>query len=143
MFATKLRFRIARIIPLLIAALALLAFAMGAQPEDLTVHHPRVKKVIEVQETVTPTLMAMEDVIGTAVAQDDDGEITMVIYVNLEGKNPAKAYKDLPREIAGVRARPEITEPFRAMVGKPGAPRIPQGNTDTSHPAWHFWKLEI
>lgn len=95
-------------------------FAAGDADEELTVNHPKVKKVIEVQEAVTPDLMAIEDVLGTAVAQDDDGEITIVVYVNLEGKNPAKTYKDIPSEIRGVRTRAEITEPFRAMKGKPG-----------------------
>jgi len=95
-------------------------FAAGDADEVLTVNHPKVKSVIEVQEAVTPDLMAIEDVLGTAVAQDDDGEITIVVYVNLEGKNPGKTYKDIPDEIRGVRTRAEITEPFRAMKGKPG-----------------------
>ena len=116
----------------LIAALSLLVFGFAAGPQDdeeLTVHHPKVKKVIEVQEVVTPGLMDVEDVIGTAVAQDDDGEMTIVIYVNLEGKHPAKTFKELPREIMGVRARPEVTDPFRAMLGKPTKP------TPVSHTA--------
>ena len=97
-----------------------LAFAAGGQDEELTVKHPKVKKVVDVQELVTPALMSMEDVLGTAVAQDDDGEMTMVIYVNLEGKNPAKTFRELPREIAGVRATAVVTDPFRAMARKPG-----------------------
>jgi hypothetical protein len=114
--------RIPRAISVFTVALSLLVLGLAAGAQDdgeLTVKHPKVRKVIEVQEAVTPALMAVDDVIGTAVAQDDDGEMTVVIYVNLEGKNPAKTFRELPREIAGVRARPEITDPFRAMLAKP------------------------
>ena len=49
--------RIPRGLIVLIAALSLLVFGFAAGPQDdeeLTVHHPKVKKVIEVQEAVTP-----------------------------------------------------------------------------------------
>ena len=109
--------------PVLVAILAVMAFgfAGGKEDEVLTVDHPKIRKAIEVQEAATPGFMAVEDVLGTAVAQDDDGEMSIVVYVNLEGKNPAKTFKDIPGEIRGVRVRPEITEPFRSLVGKPTA----------------------
>jgi hypothetical protein len=114
------RFRVALLA--LITALAVMAFSFAAAnpDEELTINHPKVKKVIEVQEAVTEHLMAIDDVLGTAVAQDDDGEMSIVVYVNLEGKNPAKTFKSIPAEIGGVRARAEITEPFRAMPARPG-----------------------
>ncbi len=110
----------------LFAALAVMAFtfAASAPGDELTVNHPKVKKAIEVQEAVTKDLMGIEDVLGTAVGQDDDGEMSIVVYVNLEGKNPAKTYKSIPSEIAGVRARPEVTEPFRAMLGRPTGVKV-------------------
>jgi hypothetical protein len=71
-------------------------FAIGAELPDQALSHanPRVQGVMAVQEAVTPDLMAMPDVLGTAVGQDDDGELTILVYVNLEGKNPAASAKN-------------------------------------------------
>jgi len=113
-----------KLLSILAAALAglflLLAFAAGTPDQDLNLKHPKVREVVEVQEAVTPGLMAVEDVLGTAVGQDYDGEMMLVIYVNLEGKNLGQTVRSLPRNIRGVRAAVEITEPFRAMPAKPG-----------------------
>ncbi len=103
------------------AFLLVLAFAAGPSEQALNLAHPKVKGAVAVQEAVTPGLMSsMQDVLGTAVAVDDDGEVAIVVYVNLEGKNPAKTVRDLPTSIAGARVSVEVTEPFRAMAGKPG-----------------------
>jgi len=112
--------------------LLVLAFAAGSQEERLTDKHPKVRQVIEVQEAVTPGLMAVEDVLGTAVGQDDDGEMTLVVYVNLEGKNPAKTAREIPGNIAGARVTVEITEPFRAMQGKGGGQKPGRGVSHTA-----------
>ena len=81
--------------------------------------------------------------IGTAVAQDDDGEMTIVIYVNLEGKHPAKTFKELPREIMGVRARPEVTDPFPGDAGKADQAhaRVTHRKADSADPARHIRRL--
>jgi len=107
----------------LLAALVLLvlAFGAGGQDDRLTDKHPKVQHVIGIQEAVTPVIMAMEDVLGTAVGLDNDGEVTLVVYVNLEGKNPAKTARDLPVMIGDARVSVEVTEPFRAMQGKGGS----------------------
>ncbi len=129
---------------LLSLAVTFSAWSQGVgQDDELTAKHPRVKHAIEVQETVTPTLMSIEDVIGTAVAEDDDGEIAMVIYVNLEGKHPAKTFKDLPKEIGGVRATAVITDPFRAMAGKPVGGVIPHRETEYANPTRYFRRMEL
>jgi len=62
----------------------------------------------------------MEDILGTAVGQDDDGEPNLTVYVNLEGKNPGKAAAAIPGTLKGVHISVEVTEPFRAMLAKPG-----------------------
>ncbi len=97
-------------------------FAFGAElPEQALSHaNPRVQEVMAVQEAVTPDLMAMPDVLGTAVGQDDNGELTILVYVNLEGKNPAASGRNIPRRLRGKSITVEFTEPFRAL-GKPAA----------------------
>src|SRR5512136_1196659 len=89
-------------------------FAFGAElPEQALSHaNPRVQEVMTVQEAVTPDLMSMPDVLGTAVGQDDSGELTMLVYVNLEGKNPAASARKIPRSLRGESITVEFTEPF-------------------------------
>jgi hypothetical protein len=94
------------------------AFAAELPEQALSHANPRVKEVITVQETVTPELMSMEDVIGTAVGQDDSGELTILVYVNLEGKHPAASARNIPPSLRGENVTAVITEPFRAL-GKP------------------------
>ncbi|HEY5910612.1 MAG TPA: hypothetical protein VJA21_08420 [Verrucomicrobiae bacterium] len=92
----------------------------GNAPEGvLDVDHPHVKAAIAVQELVTPGLMAQPEILGTAIGQDDDGEIALVIYVNSEAKNHGEVMRALPPTLKGKRVRPELTEPFRAF-GKSG-----------------------
>ena len=112
----------------IVLAISLLALvAHGAQlPEQALDHaNPRVLEVMGIQEEVTPDLMSMPDVLGTAVGQDDDGELTILVYVNLEGKNPAANARKMPKSLKGERVTVEITEPFRALLGKPSKPTPP------------------
>jgi hypothetical protein len=102
------------------ALLVMSMFAFGAElPEQALSHaNPRVQEVMSVQEAVTPELMSMEDVIGTAVGQDDSGELTILVYVNLEGKHPAASARNIPQSLRGENVIAVFTEPFRAL-GKP------------------------
>jgi hypothetical protein len=123
MNANKLRQRMFRIASIMVALLALGVLAFGAQiPEQaLNTANPRVQEIMAVQEAVTPDLMSMAGVLGTAVGQDFDGEMTLLVYVNLEGKNLAATIRSIPPSLRGKRVTVELTEPFRALMkGKPG-----------------------
>jgi hypothetical protein len=108
------------------ALLVMSMLAFGAEfPEQALSHaNPRVKEVIAVQEAVTPELMSMEDVLGTAVGQDDSGELTILVYVNLEGKNPAASARNIPQSLSGENVTAVVTEPFRALVKPIKAPAV-------------------
>ncbi len=101
-------------------AAVLLLFGMtsaAAPPDDLpTAAHPKVKAAIAVQEAVTPNLMALENILGTAVGMDDSGEAHLTVYVNEHGREMAETVKSLPKTIKGLRVAVEVTEPFRAMA---------------------------
>ena len=101
-------------------------FAFGAElPEQALSHaNPRVQEVMTVQEAVTPDLMSMPDVLGTAVGQDDSGELTILVYVNLEGKNPASSARKIPRSLRGKNIIVEFTEPFRALRKPAPVPKV-------------------
>jgi hypothetical protein len=113
------------------AALALpgTGSAVDAPETPLNYHHPRVKEVMSVQTDVTPGLMSLPEILGTAVGQDEDGEITLVVFVNAESKNPGEVMRALPRTIKGARVSGHLTDRFRA-VGKPGG-----GGGGVSHTA--------
>ena len=91
--------------------------AFGAElPEQALSHaNPRVQEVMAAQEAVTSDLMSMPDVLGTAVGQEDSGELAILVYVNLEGKNPAASARNIPRSLRGENIIVEFTEPFRAL----------------------------
>lgn len=112
---------IVRSILALAIALGLPASMLAAgPPDDMTVDNPKVKEVIAVQDQFTKGLMAQPEILGTAVGQDDDGEMVLVIYVNNEAKNYGEVMRALPPTLKGKRVRPELTDPFRAN-GKPGS----------------------
>jgi hypothetical protein len=46
--------------------------------------------------------------------------VTLLVYVNLEGRNVADTVRSVPRSAKGARVTVEITEPFVSMAGKPG-----------------------
>ena len=103
---------------LALSILSVSAFAAALPEQALNHANPRVQEVMAVQESVTPDLMSMPDVLGTAVGQDDDGELTILVYVNLEGKNPAASARNIPKNLRGKSIKVEFTDPFRAL-GKP------------------------
>ncbi len=114
-----------------LTAAALLPWTVATQGQDteITKEHPRVKKVISVQEELTPGLMAQPEILGTAVGQDDDGEITLVVFVNTEISNHGEVVRALPRSFNGVRVSAQLTDRFRAL-GKPSG-----GGAKVSHKA--------
>ncbi len=108
-------------------ALSILSvFAFGAElPEQALSHaNPRVQEVMTVQESVTPDLMSMPDVLGTAVGQDDNGELTILVYVNLEGKYPGASARNIPRSLRGESITVEFTGPFRSLVRPVPVPKV-------------------
>jgi hypothetical protein len=111
-------------VALAILMLTMLTFGAGIPEQALDHANPRVQEVMAVQEEVTPDLMADPDVLGTAVGQDDDGELTILVFVNLEGANPAAKARSIPTSLRGKRVTVEVTEPFRAMVKPLGASRV-------------------
>jgi hypothetical protein len=101
-----------------LSILAGAAFAAGLPDQELSHANPRVQEAIAIQEAATPDLMSMPDVLGTAVGLDDKDELAILVFVNLEGKNPAASARKIPQRLRGKTTRIEFTEPFIAL-GKP------------------------
>lgn len=79
------------------------AFPGEVRDALLTVAKFRVKAVIAVQEAVTEELMATEGILGTAVGPDHQGNLALVVYVNLEHKNMAELVAGMPNSMGGCR----------------------------------------
>ena len=128
-------FRIAGIL-FTIFVLGLIAFGAQLPEQALNSNNPRILEMMAAQEAATPELMAYPDVLGTAVGEDFDGELTILVYVNVEGKNMGATVRNLPPQMRGKRVTIELTEPFRAMMkGKPGG-----GGGTTTPPVSHTAK---
>lgn len=116
---------IQRVLRSLLALAASWGLTAAAAPANLpeaiwTTANPRVQEVIRVQESITPDLMALDGILGTAVSEEEDGQLSLVIYVDVENASRGEIMRALPRAIRGVRVTGELTERFVAMPGKPG-----------------------
>ena len=117
---TKVWFRKIRSSVLVLAAgLGLPMGVLADSPDDdeLNEHHSRVKAVLDVQTDVTPGLMGQAGVLGTAVAVEDTGETTLIVYVDQDSPGRGRFMRGLPPQFRGVGVRVELTEKFRAYAG--------------------------
>lgn len=110
------------VIGVALSILSVCAFGVELPDQALSHANPRVQEVMAAQEASTPGLMSMPDVLGTAVGQNDSGELTILVYVNMEGKNPAASARKIPRSLRGESITVEFTDPFRALKKKPSVP---------------------
>jgi hypothetical protein len=73
-----------------------------------------------VQKGVTPGLMALPGVLGTAVGLADSGETALVVYVDQDSPSRADIVRGLDTRIRGIGVKVELTDKFVALAGKPG-----------------------
>src|SRR5450759_1233894 len=97
----------------------------------LTTDHPNVKAVMSVQKAITPDMMNLPGVLGTAVGLDDAGQTALVIYVDQDSPSRAEIVRALPPQIRGVGVKVELTDKFRAVKGNPHG----GGGSGVSHTA--------
>ena len=120
------------------ASIGAKAFAQSAVALD--VGHPSVRAVIAVQNDVTPGWMNTAAVLGTAVGIDGEQPV-LLVYVDRNNAAAASTIAALPTAVRGTRVRVELTEKFRALVGKPGSSG--GGTTPISHKAKQSGAIEL
>jgi hypothetical protein len=108
-----------------IAGLAVSAITVGTlqaapSPELLDDTHASVRAVRALQDKVTRDLMKVENVLGTAIGVDDNGNASLVVYVDKDGRKTPELLQTLPAAMEGVPVKVEQTEQFRAFVRPPG-----------------------
>ena len=92
----------------------------GTPAEVLEQTHASVKAVMALQSAVTPELMKLPDILGTAVGLSEAGQPALVVFVDRDGASPADVVRALPPTLRGIALRAELTDAFRAFAGKPG-----------------------
>ena len=89
----------------------------GALPPGLlTTDHASVKAVMAVQKDLTPDMMKLPGVLGTAVGLDAAGQTALVIYVDRDAPTRADIIRGLPAQLRGVGVKVEETDKFRAFA---------------------------
>jgi hypothetical protein len=84
---------------------------------DLTLDHPAVKAVMAVQKDVTPGLMNLPGILGTAVTADDSGRTALLVYVDRDAPSRDDIVRGLPPQLRGIAVKAELTDKFRAYAG--------------------------
>ena len=112
------RLRVGRSLALLSFALALVLVTMhgpiasGAEP-------PGLQKAMQVQERNTARLMALPDIVGTAVGRDAQGQLTVKVLAARGG------VAGIPANLEGIPVEVEVTGVFFAIPGPPAGKKPP------------------
>ncbi len=94
--------------------------ATGAADGLLGLDNPNVVAVMAVQKSVTPGLMNLEGVLGTAVGLEDSGKAVLVVYVDADAPTRGEIIAGLPPKIRSTGVKVELTDKFVALAGRPG-----------------------
>lgn len=124
--------------PLAFLAVAVISTHVFAAPAGILDNtHASVRAVAALQGELTPDLMKLPNVLGTAVGVTDNGDVSLVIYVEEGGQFTGNLVSGIPRTLRGHAVNIEITDRFRTFApggnggGKPGG----GGGTTVSHTA--------
>jgi hypothetical protein len=100
--------------------LSFAAFADDRAEPALDKHHPRIKEAIGLQEAMTPGMIKVEGILGTATGVDENGAVTIIVYVNKHSQMAPHIVGGMPKGVKNVPITVQVTEPFVAMA-KPAA----------------------
>ena len=104
---------------------SIISIGSAAFAADLSETHANVRAVIALQNEMTGKLMELENILGTAVGVEDDGNVSLVIFIERDGPNTAAALQAIPPQLRGIAVKAELTDKFRALAkptaGKPNS----------------------
>jgi hypothetical protein len=102
---------------LLLVAFPLLVTSGLATPATgiLDEANPSIRAAMAAQEEITPALMERPEILGTAIALDEAGNLTLKIFVDENAANAEEAVRSLPQEVGGMPVQSELMEEIRAM----------------------------
>lgn len=98
----------------------MLALAAGPPVGLLNEKNPNVQKVMQLQNAMTPDLMTLNGILGTATGQNNNGQIAVVVYLNQLDTLTPQIVAAMPKSVRGTPIVVELTDPFKALKGPPG-----------------------
>jgi hypothetical protein len=112
------RLRAGRLLAILWLALALAVFPVSA-PTASGAEPPSVQRAMQVQGRNTARLMALPDIVGTAVGCDAQGQFTVKVLAARGG------VAGIPANLEGIPVEVEVTGVFFAIPGRPAGKKPP------------------
>jgi hypothetical protein len=117
------------------------SFVWAGPPQGvLDETHAGVRAVMAVQKDVTPGLMGLEGILGTAVGLDNNDQPALVVYVDRDSPSRADLVRGLPPQLRGIGVKVELTDKFRAFKGSPGGSA---GTAKVSHTAIQIPPIQL
>ncbi len=106
-------------------AVVVSCFALGvgrANPPEgiLDETHASVRAVMAIQGEVTPDLMKLEGILGTAVGLSEQDEVALVVYLDRDHPSINELKQAFPPQLRGTAVQLHLTDKFRALAGRPG-----------------------
>lgn len=118
-----------KLVVLLALLLPLLAFAAGP---PLSAHNPQVQAVIQLQDAMTPDLLTLPGVLGTATGHNDHGQLAVIVYVNQHDSLAPDIVRAMPPSARGTPIVVRLTDPFVALKGPPSGKKPGRSTTYTT-----------
>jgi hypothetical protein len=116
--------RFFRAVFIFLAAIVFVFLSLGASAAPpagvLDETNAAVQAVMSVQGGVTSDLMRQPEILGTAVGVDTAGTPVLTVYVDRDSANAGEVIRNVPRQFRGIGVQVELTDKFRAMIGRPG-----------------------
>ena len=105
---------------------SLLAVRAAEPPGALiALDHANVKSAIAAQNEVTPAMLGIDGVLGTAVGLDEAGQVALVVYVDRDATRADNVIRGLPTRVRGVGVKVELTDKIRAFAGNTAKQTLP------------------
>lgn len=110
---------------------ALVAIRLDSVAAEIGENDRNVRAVAALQRELTADLMALPNVLGTAIGVSDNGEVSFVIYVEEGGQNTAALVNGIPPRLRGQAVTVQLTDRIRSFA-RPGGGG---GGSTVSHTA--------
>ncbi len=97
---------------------------------------------MQLQDAMTPGLMTLQGILGTATGQNDNGQLAVVVYVNEESQQAGDIVRAMPPSARGTPIVVRLTSPFVAFKAQPPGNK-PGGGGGTTYTTTSVWPRPV
>lgn len=87
----------------------------SSEADILDEANPTIRAAIAAQEEITPALMERPEILGTAIALDEAGNLTLKVFVDRNSAGADEVARSLPQEVRDIPVQSELMDEIRAM----------------------------